>query len=422
MSEVKVTTLGNGLRVAVDEMPEVESASLGIWVACGTRHESAELNGMAHMLEHMAFKGTKTRNARAIAEEIENVGGSLNAYTGREITAYHASVLKEDVALGIEMISDILRNSVFDPDELQRERGVILQEIGQALDTPDDLIFDQFQETALPGQPLGRPVLGTADSVEAIGRDDLFAYLARHYTASNMVLSAAGRVEQAQILDLAEKHFGSVPRTPANAIAPTPLRYVGGDGRETRVLEQAHLVLGCEGIGYRDPDYFALAIYSTLFGGGMSSRLFQRIREERGLVYGIHCFNTAYADGGLFGIYAGTGEDDLAELVPAVCEEFVGVADTVHEAELVRARNQIKAGTLMALESSGARCEQAARHLIVHGRSIPYAEIVARIEAVDQDAVRRVARRLLKGELTLAALGPIDGLEPLDKIASRLAA
>ncbi|MDP2332630.1 MAG: pitrilysin family protein, partial [Reyranella sp.] len=204
MSEVKVTTLTNGLRIAVDEMPEVESASLGIWVACGTRHESAELNGMAHMLEHMAFKGTRTRSARAIAEEIENVGGSLNAYTGREITAYHASVLKEDVALGVEMVSDILRNSVFDPDELQRERGVILQEIGQALDTPDDLIFDQFRETALPGQPLGRPVLGTAESVEAIGRDDLFGFLARHYTASNMVLSAAGRVEHDRIVDLAE--------------------------------------------------------------------------------------------------------------------------------------------------------------------------------------------------------------------------
>ncbi len=422
MSEVKVTTLGNGLRVVVDEMPEVESAALGVWVGCGTRHESEELNGMAHMLEHMAFKGTKTRSARAIAEEIENVGGSLNAYTGREITAYHASVLKEDVGLGVEMVADILRNSVFDPDELQRERGVILQEIGQALDTPDDLIFDQFQSTALPGQPLGRPVLGTAESVEAIGRDHLFAYLARHYTASNMVLSAAGRVQEAQILDLAEKHFGTVPRTPANAEVLSPLRYVGGDGREARVLEQAHLVLGCEGIGYRDPDYFATAVYSTLFGGGMSSRLFQRIREERGLVYGIHCFNAAYADGGLFGIYAGTGEDDLGELVPAVCDEFAGVADTLTEAELIRARNQIKAGTLMALESSHARCEQAARHLIIHGRPIPYAEVVARIEAVDQDAVRRVARRLLKGKLTIAALGPIDELESIDKIAARLAA
>ena len=421
MSAVRITTLANGLHVASDAMPEVESASLGVWVACGTRHESAELNGMAHMLEHMAFKGTRTRSARAIAEEIETVGGSLNAYTGREITAYHASVLKEDVALGVELVADILRNSVFDPDELQRERGVILQEIGQALDTPDDLIFDQFQEIALPDQPLGRPVLGTADSVEAIGRDHLFAFLARHYTASNMVL-AAGRVEHDRIVELAEKHFGSVPRTPANAPAVQPLAYVGGENREARSLEQAHLVLGCEGIGYRDPDYYASAVYSTLFGGGMSSRLFQRIREERGLVYGIHCFNAAYADGGLFGIYAGTGEDDLAELVPAVCEEFAGVADTVTEAELARARAQIKAGTLMALESSGARCEQAARHLLIHDRSIPYAEIVARIEAVDQDAVRRVARRLLRGNLTLAALGPIAPLESLDKIAARLAA
>lgn len=422
MNNVRVTTLANGLRIAVDTMPEVESASLGIWVACGTRHESAELNGMAHMLEHMAFKGTRTRSARAIAEDIENVGGSLNAYTGREITAYHASVLKEDVGLGLEMIADILRNSVFDPDELQRERGVILQEIGQALDTPDDLIFDRFQSTALPGQPLGRPVLGTAESVESIGRDDLFAFLARHYTASNMVLSAAGRVEHDRIVELADKHFGSVPRTPANAEAPVPLAYVGGDGREVRTLEQAHLLLGCQGIGYRDADYYAMAVYATLFGGGMSSRLFQRIREDRGLVYGIHCFNAAYADGGLFGIYAGTGEDDLGELVPAVCTEFVGVADTISEAELVRARNQIKAGTLMALESSGSRCEQAARHLLIHNRPIPYEEIVAKIEAVDAAAVRRVARRLLEGDLTLAALGPIDGLESLDRIASRLAA
>jgi len=422
MSDVKVTTLANGLRIAVDEMPEVESASLGIWVACGTRHESAELNGMAHMLEHMAFKGTKSRSARAIAEEIECVGGSLNAYTGREITAYHASVLKDDVPLGVELVADIVRNSILDPDELQRERGVVLQEIGQALDTPDDLIFDQFQETALPRQPLGWPVLGTARTVEAIDRDDLFAFLARHYTASNMVLSAAGRVEHGRIVALADRHFGSVSRTPANAERPVPLDYVGGDGREPRPLEQAHLILGCEGIGYRDPDYYATGVYSTLFGGGMSSRLFQRIREDRGLVYSIHSFNAAYADGGLFGIYAGTGEDDLGELVPAMCEEFASVADTLTESELVRARNQIKAAALMARESNGARCEQAARHILVHGRPLPYGEIVARIEAVDQGAVRRVARRLLRSRLTLAALGPVTGLESLDRIAARLAA
>ncbi|MGQ0585473.1 MAG: M16 family metallopeptidase [Reyranella sp.] len=420
MSEVKVTTLGNGLRIAVDEMPEVESASLGIWVACGTRHESAELNGMAHMLEHMAFKGTKTRSARAIAEEIENVGGSLNAYTGREITAYHASVLKEDVALGVEMVSDILRNSVFDPDELQRERGVILQEIGQALDTPDDLIFDQFQETALPGQPLGRPVLGTADSVEAIGRDDLFAFLARHYTASNMVLSAAGRVEHDHIVDLAEKHFGSVPRTPANAIIPTPLRYVGGDGRETRVLEQAHLVLGCEGIGYRDPDYFALAIYSTLFGGGMSSRLFQDVREERGLAYDIFSFLSCYADGGLFGIYTGTSEGDADQALAVIADQIVRVADDLGEGEIARARAQLKASILMGLESTTVRCEQAARQLMLFGRPIPTEEIVARIEAADLGAIARVARRLTASEPTLAALGPIARIQDYPRLLARL--
>ena len=267
---------------------------------------------MAHMLEHMAFKGTRTRSARAIAEEIENVGGSLNAYTGREITAYHASVLKEDVALGVEMVADILRNSVFDPDELQRERGVILQEIGQALDTPDDLVFDQFQETALPGQPLGRPVLGTAE----LGRGDRPRRSVRlpgaplHRLQHGAVGGGPGRARP----DRRARRRSISAR--CRARRPMPRRrcrcaYVGGDGREARVLEQAHLVLGCEGIGYRDPDYYALAVYSTLFGGGMSSRLFQRIREERGLVYGIHCFNAAYADGGLFGIYAGTGEDDL---------------------------------------------------------------------------------------------------------------
>jgi len=421
MTGPRVTTLANGFRVVVDEMPTVESAALGVWVACGTRHETAALNGAAHLLEHMAFKGTRTRSARVIAEEIESVGGSLNAYTGREITAYHASVLKEDVGLGVEMIADILRHSVFDPDELQRERGVILQEIGQALDTPDDLIFDRFQETALPGQPLGRPVLGTAESVEAIGRDDLFAWLARHYTAENMVLSAAGRVEEARILELAERHFGSVARSTGSAGTVEPIRYVGGDGREDRTLEQAHLVLGCQGVGYRDPDYFAMAVFSTLFGGGMSSRLFQRIREERGLVYGIHSFNAAYADGGLFGIYAGTGEDDLEELVPAVCEELVAVAEGATDAELARARNQIKAGTLMALESSHARCEQAARHLLIHGRTIPYAEIVSRIEGVDRDAITRVVRRLLGSPLTVAALGPVGKLESLDGISRRLA-
>ena len=286
-------------------MPEVESATLGIWVACGTRHESAELNGMAHMLEHMAFKGTRTRSARAIAEEIENVGGSLNAHRPR-ITAYHASVLRRTWRWASSG-GRHLRTGVRSDDA--RESGVILQEIAIARQA-DDRVFDRSSSPPFP-QPL-TAVLGTAETARH-RRDDLFAF-SPPLPASTCPVG--GRTGEKTVVDLVEKYFGSVPRTPANAEAPVPLAYVGGDGRESRVLEQAHLVLGCQGIGYRDPDYFALAIYSTLFGGGMSSRLFQRIREERGLVYGIHCFNTAYADGGLFGIYAGTGEDDLAELVP----------------------------------------------------------------------------------------------------------
>ena len=333
MSEVKVTTLANGLRVAVDAMPEVESASLGIWVACGTRHESAELNGMAHMLEHMAFKGTKTRSARAIAEEIENVGGSLNAYTGREITAYHASVLKEDVALGVEMVADILRNSVFDPDELQRERGVILQEIGQALDTPDDLIFDQFQETALPGQPLGRPVLGTAESVEAIGRDDLFAYPRPplHRLQHGAVGGGPGRARphrrsRREAFRLGAAHAGQCRcvRRRCAMSAATAARPACSSRRISCWAAKASAI-AIPTISRSPSTRPCSAAACPRACSSASAR-------SAGLVYGIHCFNAAYADGGLFGIYAGTGEDDLAELVPAVCEEFVGVADTLNEA------------------------------------------------------------------------------------------
>ena len=418
----EVVTLPNGMRIVTDPMDHVETAALGVWVATGTRHEPVELNGISHLLEHMAFKGTATRSARDIAEQIENVGGSLNAYTGREMTAYHAAVLKEDVALAVLLIGDILRNSAFAPEELERERGVILQEIGQALDTPDDIIFDSFQATALPDQPLGRPVLGSEDSVRSIARERLFDYLRRRYTAGNMVLSAAGRIDPSQIRDLALRHFGDVAPTAPDQGPPVSMRYGGGEVREDKELEQVHLVLGCEGIGYRDPDYYALSVFSTLFGGGMSSRLFQRIREERGLVYSIYSFNAGYADGGLFGIYAGTGAESLGELIPVMCEEFARVADNLDEAEIARARNQLKAGTLMALESSHARCEQWARHLLMHGRLVPLPEIVSRIEAVDATAIRRLVRRLLGSTPTLAALGPLGNLEPLDRIRARLAA
>lgn len=418
---IRITTLDNGLRVVTDTMAHVETVALGMWVAAGARHEPAPRNGIAHLMEHMAFKGTKRRTARGIAEEIETVGGSLNAFTGRELTAYHAAVLKDDVALAVDLIADILLDSTFVEEELQRERGVILQEIGQANDTPDDVIFDRFQALAFPAHPLGRPVLGTEQTVNTIARDDLFDWLRGGYVAERMVLSAAGAIEHERFVEIAARAFGRLPRASSEATWTAPV-FAGGDRRDIDDLEQAHLVIGGAAFGYLDPDHHALAVFSTLFGGGMSSRLFQRIREDKGLVYSIYSFNAAYRDSGLFGIYAGTAGDSLPELVPMVCEEYSKVADDVSEAEIARARAQLKAGTLMALESSHSRCEQAARQMLIYGRVIPYTETVARIEAVDEAAVRRVAGRLLASTPSVCALGPVEKLEGYDAIVGRLRA
>jgi predicted Zn-dependent peptidase len=418
---VEVTTLSNGLRVATDPMPHVESVTLGVWLDSGTRYEAAPRNGIAHMLEHMLFKGTARRSARALAEEIEAVGGSMNAYTGRETTAFHASVLKEDAGLAVDLIADILQNSLLEEGELTREKTVVLQEIGQARDTPDDMVFDHLQETAFPRQALGRPVLGTDATVSAMTRDDLADHLARNYGTHRMVLAASGRIDHDALVRLAERCFRSDgPAVPM--AAPEAARYVGGELRDTRELEQTHLTLGFQGLGYRDPDFYALAVFSTLFGGGMSSRLFQTVREERGLVYSIYSFASSYADGGLFGIYAGTGADEVAQVVPLVCDEFARVGQDVNEAEVSRARAQLKAATLMGLESTSNRCEQLARQMTIWQRPLTTEEIVARIEAVDRDAVRRVVARLLKSEPSVAALGPLHGLEAVDAIAARLAA
>ncbi|MEX2010105.1 MAG: pitrilysin family protein, partial [Dongiaceae bacterium] len=415
---VRVTTLDNGLRIATDEMAAVETASLGVWAGVGTRNETAEVNGVAHLLEHMAFKGTDRRSARDIAEEIEAVGGHLNAYTAREQTAYYAKVLAEDAPLAIDIIADILQHSTFDETELARERAVVLQEIGQAEDTPDDIVFDHFQATAYPDQAIGRPVLGRAEIVGAMSRDAVAGYMRRHYGSGRMVLAAAGRVDHDQLVGLATAAFRDLPAT-ADVVAE-PALYRGGEFRETRDLEQVHLVLGFDGIGYRDPDYYAAAVLSTLLGGGMSSRLFQEIREKRGLVYSIYTFTSAFTDGGLFGIYAGTGESEAAELLPLVCEELAKLPATLDAEEVRRARVQLKAGTLMSRESTGARCEQLAQQLLVYGRPLPLSEVVGRIDAVSDADVVRVMRRLSASAPTLTALGPIERVEALGAVAERL--
>lgn len=417
---VRITTLPNGLRIATDRMEHVESVSLGAWVGVGTRHEEAEINGISHLLEHMAFKGTERRSPQAIAEEIEAVGGVLNAYTSRENTAYYAKVLAEDTPLAVDIVADILQHSTFDEAELKREQQVVVQEIGQANDTPDDIIFDFFQEAAYPDQPMGRPVLGTVETVTSMGRATLMDYIGGQYGPQKMVFAAAGKVDHDALVELVGNAFADLKPTPVQEEAPAAYR--GGERREDRDLEQVHLLLGFDSIAYDDPDYYALSVFSTLFGGGMSSRLFQEIREKRGLVYSIYSFQSAFRDGGLFGVYAGTGDEQVAELVPVLCDSFREIAGSLTEAELGRARAQLKAGLLMGRESTGNRCEQVAQQLLVYGRIVPPSELVEKVEAVDAAAVDRVVARLLASRPTLATIGPIAHVEPLARITERLAA
>jgi predicted Zn-dependent peptidase len=418
MRDIQITTLPNGLRVVTDRMPTVESVSLGVWVRAGTRYERPQVNGVAHLLEHMVFKGTERRSAREIAEAIEAVGGNINAYTSRETTAYYAKVLKNDAGLAVDVLADILQHSLFDDAELGRERSVVLQEIGQAHDTPDDVVFDHFQSTAFPDQPLGRPVLGKSEIVANMSRDAIVNFRDTHYRTGRMVVAAAGNIEHEQIVDHAAQVFGALQNGGDDASQEAV--YNGGEYREGRDLEQIHMVLGFRGAPIGTSDFYTLSVLSNLFGGGMSSRLFQEIREERGLVYSIDTFMSAFADTGLFGVYAGTGTGQIEELIPALCDQITGLAGSLREDEVARSRAQLKSSLLMALESTGARCEQVAQHLLIFGRVLPIDEMVARIDAIDTEQIGALARQIFSVSPVLAAVGPLAKLEPYDTIKQRL--
>ncbi len=421
MTAIRVTTLDNGLRVATDPMATVETTSLGVWIDTGARDETATNNGVSHFLEHMVFKGTPRRDARAIAEEIEAVGGHLNAHTAREYTAYYAKVLKEDALLALDIVADLVQNAVLDPEELERERAVIVQEIMQALDTPDDVVFERFQETAFPQQSLGRSVLGTAELIRAMPRETLLDYRNAQYRADRMVVSAAGRIDHDRFVEAVKEAFRNLPS--GSAVGGRPAAsYVGGDWRENRDLEQVQLLMGFEGVSFRHQDFFAVSLLSTVLGGGMSSRLFQEVREKRGLVYSIYTFPSSFLDCGLFGIYAGTGETAAAEVIPLICDELRRIAVDLEETELARARAQLKSNILMGLESSAARCDQLARQLLVFGRPLSVGEIVGNIESTDATAVRASAERLFASPVTCAALGPVDQVPSVQDVAARLAA
>ncbi len=416
----EVTQLPSGLRVATLTMPHVETASLAIVVGAGSRDEGPSEHGLAHFLEHMAFKGTRRRSARAIAEEIEAVGGDINAATSTETTAYTARLLAADVPLGLDVLADIVTDSLFDPAEIRREKGVVLQEIAAVDDTPDDIVFDMFSETAFAGQPIGLPILGTKKTVRALDADLLRGFLAREYGAGRVVVAAAGAVRHEDILREAEARLGALSRQ-----APPqrrPAAYAGGERRLNRKLEQAHVVLGFAAPAHDHPDFYAVQALSNVMGGGMSSRLFQEVREKRGLAYSVYSFVWGYSDAGIFGLYYGAAEKTVGEAMNVSIDCLAAAVDNIGEPEVARARAQLKVSLLMALESSSARADQMARHLIAYGRLITAAEIVARIDAITPEDVRRVGRTILSSAPTLTAIGPTRPLADADRIAARLGA
>jgi len=415
---VQTATLSNGFRIVTEHMPGLESAAIGIWITAGGRHERPEQNGIAHFLEHMAFKGTETRSALQIAEAIEDVGGYINAYTSREVTAYYARVLRNDTGLAMDVIADILRNPVFDPKEIEVERHVILQEIGQALDTPDDVIFDWLQERAYPDQALGRTILGEMERVSNFAEDDLRTFVSEHYGPDQMILSAAGAVDHDTVVAQAEELFGSMVSRPF--LTADDARFQGGESRQTKDLEQAHIALAFESPAYRDPNFYAAQVYSVALGGGMSSRLFQEIREKRGLCYTIFAQTGAYSDTGMTTIYAGTSGEEIEDLANITIDEMKRAADDMSPAEVARARAQMKAGLLMGLESPSSRCERLARMIQIWGEVPALEDTVSRIDNVTTGDVRAFAEDLVRSApAALALYGPVDAAPTLDTLQQR---
>ncbi len=415
------TTLASGLRVASEFLPSMNSASVSVSVDVGARYEDKSENGLSHFLEHMAFKGTTRRNAKQLAESFDDIGGTGNAYTASEQTVYYAKGLSADLPLVVDILGDILCNSLFDEQELERERGVILQEIAMHHDSPEDLIFDYFQATAYPDQPLGRSILGTIENIEGFSRSDVQNYMAKHYHPKRMVVSAAGAVEHEEFVELVGNAF-SFPADAALGLGgiATNAAYSGGDCRIAHDLEQLHVALGMPAPAIYDPEYHAFQLFSTILGGGMSSRLFQEVREKRGLAYHVSSNLSAYRDVGLFAIYAATGEEHAAELIPVICEQVQKLALDAREEELLRAKKQYKAGLLMARENSASVSEWIGRHLLVYNRYRTCEELIAEIEAVTLSEITAQAEKIAKtSALTFTCLGNGGGLESFAAMQAR---
>jgi len=416
---VEVSRLSNGLTVATETLPHIESVALGVWVKSGARNERENEHGLAHLLEHMAFKGTGGRSAWKIASEIEDVGGEINAATSVETTSFYARVLKDDVPLAIDILADILTDSKFDPLELEREQHVILQEIGAAHDTPDDIVFDRFTETAFLNQTLGRSILGTPETVQSFTSAQIHDFIQRQYGADRMVVVAAGGVSHDDFVREVEKKLGTF-RPFADSEQPSPATYIGGDYREKRDLMDAQIVLGFEGRAYHVRDFYASQVLSMILGGGMSSRLFQEVREKRGLCYSVYAFHWGFSDTGIFGVHAATGKGDIAKLIPVIMDELRRAGEDISQEELNRARAQYRAGLMMSHESVASRASQIARQLLLFGRPIGTEELVDRLSKLTVERLTDLSSRLFSTRPTVAAVGPVGKLPSYDAIHTSL--
>ena len=402
--QVDLTTLKNGLRVVTVSRPQTETVSLGIWVNTGSAYESSDINGISHFVEHMVFKGTKKRNSLQISEDIENVGGHTNAYTSRESTVFYAKMLKDDAELALDVLADFVMAPTFDSAEMVKEKEVVVQEIKQTNDDPSDIVFDYFNETAYTDQPIGRSILGTSRLVRSFSAEKLREYMSRNYAAENIVVAATGNLNHAEFVKMVEKRMGSL-RAKTSFIKAAQI-YTGGEFIKKRNIEQTQVLLGFNGVDYHHELYYPVSIMSNILGGGMSSRLYQEIREKRGLVYSVYSFLNSYTESGIFGVYAGLNQEEIKNYMPVVADEIKKIVnEKVSDKELNRVKVQFKANILMALESSSSTAEVIARHQLCYNRNIPIEEIVEKIEKVDGDDVMKAAQLIFASKPTYTLLG-----------------
>ena len=417
----EISILPSGFRITTDYMPQVDSVALSLWISVGSRFESKENCGIAHFLEHMAFKGTKKRSALDIAKDFDAIGGQFNAYTSKETTVYYAKVLKRYFRKALEIISDILLHSTFDELEIEKERGVVLQEIALTDDTPDDIIFDHYMETAYPSQPIGRPILGPKELVQSFNREHLRDFVDNHYHSKNMLLSVSGNITHEEVLSAATYLSENMP-IKDKSFTVESAQYKGGFYKEKRDLEQVHIVLGFKGYSYHDKNYYPVQVLSLILGGGMSSRLFQEVREKHGLAYSIASFNRSYSDSGMLNIYSGTDSKNIVKLLDIVTQEVKKMAQEVTQEELERARTQIESSLLMSRESNSARVDIIGGSYIKYGRYISKQEILEEIDKVTTQKVQDLMQEILSTNdpITVSALGNVEHLPDYDNILNKL--